>query len=51
MMKVKCVHVGTKEKKRQYLFSGPKFYMRSRHQRSKLKKGAEEAAGQEPREG
>ena len=42
MVKVKCVHVSTKNKKRQYVFSGPKFSLRPRHQRAKLKKGAGE---------
>ena len=39
-MKVKCVHVSTKTKNLQYVFSGPKFSLRSKHQRAKLKKGA-----------
>ena len=39
-MNVKCVHVSTKKKKLQYIFSGPKFWLRSRHQRAKQKKGA-----------
>ena len=43
MRKVKCVHFSTQNKKCLYVFLGPKFLMRSGHQRAKLKKGAWQA--------